>query len=129
MADWLDNSSADTADVEALIRSAGGYVRASDDLRPRILEAARLQRHERRAQRWLRRAAVVVLLLATVGGTLEQDNARSTRPIGIVMAAGFDEFFVPTAVASVGATDGDWRMIDAFTELRRQQAQVLRLSL
>lgn len=129
MADWFDNSSADTADVEALIRAAGGYVRASDDLRPRILEAARLQRHERRAQRWLWRAAVVVLLLATVGGTLEQGNARSTRPIGIVMAAGFDEFFVPTAVASVGATDGDWRMIDAFTELRRQQAQVLRLSL
>ena len=125
MPDWPDNSS----DVEALVRAAGGYVRASDDLRPRVLEAARLQRHERRAQSWLRRAAVIVLLAATVGATLRQGETQRIRPIGIVMAAGFDEFFVPTAVASAHSADGDWRMIDAFTELRRQQAQVLRLAL
>lgn len=129
MAEWLDNSSADAADIEAQIRAAGDYVRASEDLRPRVLEAARLQRHERQAQRWLRRVAVIVLLAATAGATLRQSDAPRVRPIGIVMAAGFDEFFMPTAVASAHSADGDWRMIDAFTELRRQQAQVLRLAL
>lgn len=130
MHEWNDNSSDPfSGDIEALVFAAGGYVRASEDLRPRILEAARLQRHERRAQRWLRRAAVIVLLAATVGATLRQSESERARPIGIVMAAGFDEFFVPTAVASARSGDGDWRMIDAFTELRRQQAQVLRLAL
>lgn len=128
MAEWLESND-DAGDVESLILAAGGYVRASDDLRPRVLEAARLQRHERRAQRWLRRAAAVVLLLATAGATLREGDPPQVRPIGIFLAAGFDEFFVPTAVASAHSADGDWRMSDAFTELRRQQAEVLRLAL
>jgi hypothetical protein len=136
VAEWLDNANDDScgdsfggSDIEAMIRAAGGYVRASDDLRPRILEAARLQRHERRARRLLRRAAVIVMLAAMAGAALENGDPPRVRPIGIVLAAGFDEFFVPTAVASANNADGDWRMIDAFTELRRQQAQVLRLAL
>lgn len=128
MAKWLDQQD-NSNDVEALILAAGGYIRASDDLRPRVLEAARLQGHERRAQRWLRRAAAMVLLVATVGAALREGDSPRVRPIGIFLAAGFDEFFVPTAVASAHSVDGDWRMIDAFTELRRQQAEVLRLAL
>ncbi len=117
-------------DVEALVRAAGGYVRASDDLRPRVLEAARLQHRERRVQRWARHLAVFVVLLgfATVVGRRELDDDHA-GPIGIVAAAGFDEFFTPTANLSKRAGDGDWRMIDAFTALRRQQARVLRFAL
>jgi hypothetical protein len=133
VADWPtsnhDWDNCDSRDVEAIVRAAGAYVRASDDLRPRVLEAARFETRELRAQRWLRRAAVAVLLAAMVGAMLRPEESRRARPIGIVVAAGFDEFFVPTAVASTGSADGDWRMLDAFTELRRQQAQVLRLAL
>jgi hypothetical protein len=94
------------------------------------LEAARLQCRERRARRWIRHAAVFVVLLAffTAAGRQGLEAERS-RPLGIVVAAGFDEFFSPTAVAATRSGDGDWRMLEAFTELRRQQAQVLRFAL
>jgi hypothetical protein len=120
----------DRSDTEALIRAAGSYVRASDDLRPRVLEAARLQHRERRARRWIRQAAVLALLaaFATVVGRRELDDEKA-GPFGIVAAAGFDEFFVPTASVSKRSGDGDWRMIEAFTALRQQQARVLRFAL
>ena len=56
-------------------------------------------------------------------------DARRSRPASILASAGFDELFAPTSASSVRSGDGDWRMIDAFTELRRQQAQLLRLAL
>jgi len=124
--DWYEAEN----DVEAVIRAAGEYVRASDDLRPRVLEAARLQWRERRVRRWIRHAAVLVLTVAftTAAGQQGLDGERS-HPIGIVAAAGFDEFLSPTAVAAPRSGDGDWRMFEAFSELRRQQAQVLKFSL
>lgn len=117
-------------DVESMIREASEYVRASDDLRPRVLEAARTQWRERRVRRWIRHAAVLVLTVAftTAAGQQGLDGERS-HPIGIVAAAGFDEFLVPKSVATPRSGDGDWRMFEAFSELRRQQAQVFRLDL
>jgi membrane glycosyltransferase len=50
-------------EIEALVRQAGNYVRASDDLRPRVLESARAVRNEYRVQRWLWQAAFSVALL------------------------------------------------------------------
>jgi hypothetical protein len=124
--DWNDAYD----DVEAMLRAASGYVRASDDLRPRVLEAVKLQSRERRARQWIRLAAMFVLPLALVAATLRSEfDEASSRPLGIVVAAGFDEFFTPTAVAANRSGDGDWRMLDAFTELRRQQAQVLRFAM
>lgn len=117
-------------EVESLVRAAQEYVCASDDLRPRVLEAARLNCRERRAQRWIRNVAVCIVLLAFLSiADREGSNGERHRPIGIVAAAGFDEFFSPTAVAATRSGDGDWRMLDAFTELRRQQAQLLHLAL
>jgi hypothetical protein len=118
------------SDVEAMIRAAGSYVRASDDLRPRVLEAARLQHRERRARRWIRQAAIIVLLLAfaSIVGRRELEVEKA-GPFGIVATAGFDEFFAPTASVTKRSGDGDWRMLDAFTALRRQQARVLRFAL
>jgi len=117
-------------DVEALVRAAGEYVRASDDLRPRVLEAARLQSGEQRAKRCLRHVAVFVLLLASfnVAGWHALDDQRS-RPNPLLVAAGFHEVLAPTLSAPIRSGDGDWRMIDAFTELRRQQAQLLRFEI
>jgi hypothetical protein len=117
-------------EVESLLREAGDYVRASEDLRPRVLEAARVQRGERRAQRWIRHLAVVVLYLALITAIGRQEfDAERTRPMGILAAAGFHEFFSPAAIAATRCGDGDWRMLDAFTKLRRQQAEVLRFAL
>jgi poly(3-hydroxybutyrate) depolymerase len=124
--DWNDAQ----ADVEALVRAAGGYVRASDDLRPRVLEAARLQSGERRARQRIRHVALVAAALAFMTAASPPGlDGRGSRPAGFVLAAGLDDVFSPAAGGSARCGDGDWRMIEAFTELRRQQAQVLRFSL
>jgi hypothetical protein len=123
--DWNDAAN----EVESLVRAAGDYVRASDDLRPRVLEAARLQHRERRVQVWIRHVAAIVIVLGFTTAVGRHELGEGTVPLRIVAAAGFDEFFSPTAAASKRSGDGDWRMFEAFSELRRQQAQVLRLSL
>jgi hypothetical protein len=116
--------------VEALVRAAGHYVRASDDLRPRVLEAARIRCGEQWAQRCMRRLLMFLVLLAcfTAADRHGLDSQRSGRT-GILAAAGIDELNSPIAAATPRNGDGDWRMIDAFTELRRQQAEVVRLAL
>jgi hypothetical protein len=53
-------------DIEALVRAAGGYVQASSDLRPRVLEQARQQRDDRRWQSRCRRLAAVIMLWSAV---------------------------------------------------------------
>jgi hypothetical protein len=124
--EWDD----DLGSVEAMVRAAGRYVRASDDLRPRVIEEARFHRGERVAQRCVRRAAMFMLLLAllTIATPCGLED-QSIYPSSMLAAAGFNELMAPAANPTLRSGDGDWRMIDAFTELRRQQAQVLRLSL
>ncbi|MFO0789675.1 MAG: hypothetical protein U0805_09465 [Pirellulales bacterium] len=117
-------------DVEALVRAAGGYVRASDDLRPRVLEAARTQYAERRTQSCLRRVAMFVVLLAVFTTVYQPD--RDVSPLsgaGQAVMADFDEWILPTTNATPRNGDADWRILDAFTKLRRQQAQLLRFEI
>jgi len=113
-----------------MVRAAGQYVGASDDLRPRVLEAVRLQCGEQWTRRCLRHAALVVVLLALVTAEFRQgwDEQRSPFNVGMVNVS-FDAIISPTPAAVSRSGDGDWRLIDAFTKLRRQQAQVLRLEI
>jgi hypothetical protein len=113
-----------------MVLAAGQYVGASDDLRPRVLEAARLQGDEQSAQRRLRHVALVVVLLALLTPELRQ--GFSERQMGL--SGGIQEInlgvlnsLTPASITRSG--DGDWRMIDAFTKLRQQQAQLLRLEI
>ena len=111
-------------DVEAMIRAAGGYVGASDDLRPRVLEAAQQQTGERSMRRRLRRVALVVVFLAVVSAEFRQRlDKRSTfdGPLGAVQLDAMNSMTPATARDG----DGDWRMIDAFTRLKQQQARLL----
>jgi hypothetical protein len=109
-------------DLEAMVRAAGHYVRASDDLRPRVLEAVRAQRGERRARRWIARsaAAVIALMLLSayaVAWLQSQD--------------GLDEFSLTEverqqAVVQGGmAEGGGWPIVKAFADLRQRQTEVL----
>jgi hypothetical protein len=113
--------------VEAIVRAAGEYVCASEDLRPRVLEGARLRCGEQWAQRCIRLVVMcIVLLVCFTAADQNRFETRRSYSTAILAASGFNELDAPLDAASLRAGDGDWRMLDAFTELRRQQAQLLR---
>src|SRR5438045_1598626 len=103
-------------DVETMIRMAQDYVRASDDLRPRVLELARAQRRERHVRRWfsvcaLVLAAVVPLLISKLHATTVRNGLEvegTTLPYQALSPAD------PPAFSS----DPSWRMVETFTQLR-----------
>ena len=108
----------DTAgEVEAMLLAAGDYVRASDDLRPRVLEAARLQRRELRARRMIRRAAVAVVLLAAFTASVaHQAKSLDGRSKFDLLAADSQEMHERAAVraAWLAASVGGWSTLSAI---------------
>jgi len=108
-------------DVEALVRAAGNYVRPSDDLRPRVLETARAESHERWAQRQIWQVALVVALLGVYSSSVRSRLEVAAPPTGFAFETG--EF----AQRAEAANDG-WKMVESFTALRRQHAAMLRLT-
>ena len=118
----------DNSELEALVRKAAGYVRASDDLRPRVLETARSHRTERRAQGWIRKAAMVVVLLTGLSAAIGQavDHAVAGHELAITA---IDSGRMHSRAAKYAAPSGDvaWGMVEAFSELRRRQTAAFRL--
>ncbi len=115
-------------EVEAMVRAAGHYVRASDDLRPRVLETARIQCGERLAQRCLRHFAVFIALLAFFT-TIGHDHLEQSAGLRDSVLAVIANHMPPSETPAARNGSWDWSMIEAFTELRRQQAEVLRANL
>jgi hypothetical protein len=109
-------------EIEGLIRSASNYVRVSRDLRPRVVDAARLNIRERRVRRVIRQivvaAAIATWIVISTIGRMKTPYANHGLPI---TAAG--AFPIPARVAGGGE---DWTLVDIFTELRDKQADVLR---
>jgi hypothetical protein len=122
--DWNESMS----EVERMVRGAGGYVQVSRDLRPRVLETARTECGERRARRSIRHLAIVVVLLM-VFATPSGRGLEGARYSGLLAAVDSQQIF-SQAESKVGrGGDVSWAMVEAFTDLRRQQASVLRLEL
>jgi hypothetical protein len=115
------------SDIEALVRSAGSYVQASRDLRPRVLETAREERDEQRLARRIWQAAVLVVLIATF---LMSPRHRPEVPDrGTSPTAAHPGEYSLFPEASEGYGDFNWGMVESFTEMRRRQAELLRLAL
>lgn len=113
------------APVEALIRSAGNYVRPSDDLRPRTLEAARRMRGMRRWNKQILAAAAAVVLLAifNVPGRFVPTDVASKTSEATVMR----EFQLrQKSTRSADLSLNPWAWFEAFWELRNQQAERIR---
>lgn len=108
-------------DVEALVRAAGNYVRPSDDLRPRVLEAARAESRERRTQRRMWQLALVVTLLGLFTTAERARWKAAAAAPGILVEAA-------TLVGSPESGESGWGLVDSFTELRRRHAAMLRLT-
>jgi hypothetical protein len=113
------------SEIESLLFAARNYVRPSDDLRPQVLESARAHRREQRLQRRLAQMAAVVLLMITVITVFRQpdvaDRARLFLPTVEAMSA------ESQAEAARFADHATWETVESFTDLRRRQAQLLRL--
>jgi len=112
-------------EIESLVRSAGDYVHATDDLRPRVLETARVQHGERRARRFIRQIALALVLW-----TLCANSGLHNSDIALAQQVSGTERMLQRAEAKA-ADSGDYGsgFVDAFLELRKEQAQILRMAL
>jgi hypothetical protein len=115
-------------EIEALVRAAGDYVQASEDLRPRVLESARKQRCERTAQGLIARVALGVLLATMLTASNSPGSVDARNPLASA-ALNRASFPLPTAGGADADNDFGWNMVEAFTEMRRQQSEVLRRSM
>jgi len=123
---WDESS----GDIEAIVHAAGQYIAVSDNLRPRVLEAIRLQQGEQRTQHCLRHVALFVILLALFTSEFRQGFDDQRTPFNVrLVQVGEDEANSSDPSTITRSGDADWHMIDAFTKLRRQQAQLLRLEI
>jgi hypothetical protein len=109
----MDNFDLESNEIEALLRSAGEYVRPSDDLRPAVLEQARVARAEWRAQSWVWYVALSIAVCVVLASQVRVEPAT--------------DFEVQPAPASVSQRDENpgWYTVDGFSAVRRRQAALL----
>lgn len=118
-----DHRFAEAGGVEAMLAAAGNYVGASEDLRPRVLEAVK-QHHQRTRRR--NRLAVAgggVLLVAlfsglqaaTLGDRLKQKS--TSERVAQLVEADADEPY------RAGVDGLCWRLVDAVLAVRSEQAE------
>lgn len=114
-------------DLEAAICAAGQYVQPSRDLRPRVLEAARTNHTERKALRHIKHLAILVLVVAvfTVSGRNSLDPNRP-RSSDMTASADAQGMYARAQLGIVHGGDLGWALVEAFTELKREQSEVLR---
>jgi hypothetical protein len=117
-------------ELELVIRSAGGYVRASRDLRPRVLEAARAKRTGRHSQLIIRAAAGVLIALTMLAESLSPTAGQLTfARNGRFAPSNSHELFLRAHALSGFGGDLGWGIVDAFRELRDDQSAALKTEL
>lgn len=112
-------------ELDRLLQSAGGYVLPSDDLRPRVLEAARVQHFERRTRRYVLRAALLCLLLCVTvsAGVRLFDSPAPSAAAGQTSDVSLDE---PTEIGN-RPPDPNWETVEEYRKLRVRQARLFQL--
>jgi hypothetical protein len=92
------------------------------------MEVARLTNGERRARRCIRQVALAAALLTWVVTTSvnKLDIRDNLRQLTLVAAGPYS---VSNDRGSGGAEEAAWSLVDAYTDLRCRQAEVLRSAL
>jgi hypothetical protein len=120
----------DFSELERQIRSAGAYVRPSDDLRPATLEAAKKSHWQRYWNKKMSLTAAAVLLMAVLDLPGRLESIR-TSPIDNAQRMN-QEFRDQHQALERSVTPGlnsVWALYEAFFDLRHKQAQVINESL
>ena len=106
-----------------MIRAARWFIRPSDDLRPRTLEAARWYCDDRRAEQKLGGFVLAVLLLLMV--TSPAIRYASVLRTQASAPSSTEIHHRAIEYASQPEIGAHWGMAEAFTQLRRVQANRL----
>ena len=109
------------AQLESMVRAAGRYVEPTDDLRPNVLEAAHEACRQRHMSRRLGGLAILVLLLAATGFS---DFLRSSQ-LGPAFVQSSELHRRAAQSVVEGGVGTNWALYEAFSELRREQADLL----
>src|SRR5262245_15243490 len=102
-------------EIESLVRSAANFVQVSKDLRPRVLDAARLTNGERRIRRYIYQAAMMAALLAwcVTASVSRLDMRDDLRELTFATTSVYP---VSNTRISSGPSDAAWSLVDAYTE-------------
>ena len=116
----IEREQDDLFDVEAQIRAARNYVVPSNNLRPKVLEAARELNEDRQSTRRLRRLCIALLLLGCLSVRMVDHlivwHERRQLPTAIEL----EQRALDMEVA--GNVSPHWGLLEAFSQLRRVQA-------
>lgn len=109
--------------IEAAIRAAGDYIRPSEDLRPRTLDAAREDGGDRRAEQKLGVLMIAALMLISVASPAVHYIDALRRQTSTPSASELQHQGLQ--YASDPRIGPNWGLAEAFTQLRRLQADRL----
>lgn len=117
-------------ELEALIHSSGDLVQVSEDLRPRVLEAAHVSSQRRSYEVLLQQVAMLLLLIGATSALVMDrwhDHALSNPDVGSHRP---ETKAVPSqGLATPGnhswSDDPGWQLVESFAETRRRQAELL----
>ncbi|GAA4453435.1 hypothetical protein [Novipirellula rosea] len=121
----FDNDNHDLHEIEQRIRAAGSYVRVSDDLRPRTLEAARSVCDDTLLERRMGGFFVCVLLMFCLASpVVELLGDYQSRFSGATSVEVHRKAAELSRRSDIGP---QWGMCEAFSQLRQTQASRFRL--
>ena len=130
----VDFDNDDLVTLEAIVLDGGNLMHASQDLRPRVLEQARISAQQRKRNKFgvVLFAALVFLCsglfgASDVGRQLVNAVAEDSRADATLLFVSSDELIAHAYAGWEGSVaTTDWSLVDAFTELQCNRRRILR---
>lgn len=120
--EWLEDGGAEMSRVEQTVFAAGNFIRPSEDLRPRTLEAAKEHCAKRRLRLTFSSMAIAIALLSLIsiplGARLRERRSQTVSPSIEIQHRAIE-------YATSAGFGPDWGLTEAFSQLRASQANHL----